>query len=161
MPDRSSLARALRDLRIEKGWTLKELEEATGVHLSYISAIENDRRGAGDSTLSKLAEAFADSDVGAKELVKKLQEAKSKGEELVLPPRRSAFTSMRLLKTLLFSGVAAIRGERPKPAEVEILEEDPGFSVDFESKEVSQSAVVRLDDKKYRVRISVSEVNDR
>lgn len=159
MMDSSSLARALRNLRIEKGWTLKQLEEATGVHLSYLSAIENDRRRPGLLTLKKLAEAFSDSEVGANELVKKLCDAKSVGKELdVEKPLRSPFKNYRFLKSTLLPGIELIRGYPSNLVTYEVLKEDLGFSIDWEKREISQSAAVRLDDKDYVIRITIAEV---
>lgn len=64
------LRHRLRQLRKEKGWTLKETEEKSSVPLSYLSAIENGRRQAGNETLKKLASAFGESRKEADKLLR-------------------------------------------------------------------------------------------
>lgn len=53
-----SLGRNLRVLRAERGITLGEAEELTGVTQETISALEHNQRGAYTSTLRKLADAY-------------------------------------------------------------------------------------------------------
>lgn len=155
----SRLAKALRELREEHGWTLKEAEEASGVHLTYLSAIENERRGAGRDTLRKLAEAYTDSKVEAEELLARLAKLKKDGSDFVFTSEsRGPFENPQVLKSILFPVDAIIRGKKPNPKETEVVEEDPGFAVDLSKGILSRSAVVRIDDKVYSVRIEVSEV---
>jgi len=155
----SHLATALRELRDERGWTLKEAEKASGVHLSYLSAIENERRGAGRDTLRKLAEAYSDSAVEAKELLKKLVALKKEGSDYVFSSdSQGPFQKLQVLKSILLPVDAIICGRKPNPKVIEVVEEDPGFSVDLSKGTLSRTAVVRLDDKVYSVRIEVTEV---
>lgn len=58
----NDLQHRLRYLRTEKKLTLKQTENLSGVSSSYLSAIENGRRGAGRSTLRKLAMVFSDTE---------------------------------------------------------------------------------------------------
>ncbi len=157
----SQLATTLRELRDERGWTLKEAEEASGVHLSYISAIENERRGAGRDTLRKLAEAYSDSNVEAEELLANLAKLKKKGSDYVFTSdSRGPFQNPKVLKVILFPVDSIIRGKKSNPKEIEVVKEDLGFAVDLSQGILSRSAVVRLDEKMYSVRIEVSEVYD-
>lgn len=69
-----NLRHRLRQLRKDKGWTLKETEEKSSVPLSYLSAIENGRRQAGNDTLQKLAIAFAGTPEEATKLLSEFKE---------------------------------------------------------------------------------------
>lgn len=158
MNDDPSLANTLRTMRVKLGWTLKEAEKASGVHLSYISAIENERRSAGQETLRKLAEAYTDSKSEAEELLSNLFQIKEAAKDLLFSSNsRTPFQDRRVLKSILFPADAIIRGSYSKPKEIEIVEEDSGFMVDLSNGVLARSAVIRLDDKKYFVRIEVSE----
>ena len=48
----------LRWLRLQKLWTLRDLDERSGVHKIQISAYENSRSGAHPDTIRKLADAL-------------------------------------------------------------------------------------------------------
>lgn len=48
----------LRRLRLQKLWTLRDLDERSGVHKIQISAYENSRSGAHPDTIRKLADAL-------------------------------------------------------------------------------------------------------
>lgn len=45
-------------LRLEKGWSMAELARRSGVSVSHISNIENDRKGLTVEVLCKLAKAL-------------------------------------------------------------------------------------------------------
>jgi transcriptional regulator with XRE-family HTH domain len=53
-----SLARKLRVLRAERGITLQEAEELTGVTRETLGALEHGQRGAYTNTLQKIAEGY-------------------------------------------------------------------------------------------------------
>jgi transcriptional regulator with XRE-family HTH domain len=53
-----SLGRNLRMLRADRGITLAEAEELTGVTQETLSALERGQRGAYTSTLRKIADAY-------------------------------------------------------------------------------------------------------
>ncbi len=52
------LARKLRVLRAERGITLQEAEELTGVTRETLGALEHGQRGAYTNTLQKIAEGY-------------------------------------------------------------------------------------------------------
>ena len=64
----------LRELRQEKGMTLRALAEAAGVDFTYLSKIENDRVGylPGAETIRDIAEALGADAIDLLELAKKL-----------------------------------------------------------------------------------------
>jgi transcriptional regulator with XRE-family HTH domain len=74
----SPLGLRIKQLRNEKGWTLAEVAVRSGIHLSYISAIETARRGAGLATLRRIAKTYAASPDEADALLEEL--LKLKGE---------------------------------------------------------------------------------
>ena len=57
-PSRQRLARRIRLLRAVHGWSQDTLAELTGIHRTYISAIEQGRCNVSLETLDKLARAF-------------------------------------------------------------------------------------------------------
>lgn len=48
----------LRRLRVKKGWSIRQLAEASGVNQTTITLIEGDKRKSQLTTLNKLAEAL-------------------------------------------------------------------------------------------------------
>jgi len=72
-----SLARKLRVLRAERGITLQEAEELTGVTRETIAALEHGQRGAYTNTLQKLATGY---DVTVSELLEEPALALGKDE---------------------------------------------------------------------------------
>ena len=48
----------IRVYRTNRGWTLAELAEKTGIAESHLSAIENRKRGVGKVTATRLGKAF-------------------------------------------------------------------------------------------------------
>ncbi len=55
---RARLARRLRLLRAERGWSQEELAEAAGLHRTYVSGIERAERNVGIDNVERLAGAF-------------------------------------------------------------------------------------------------------
>ncbi len=55
---RQLLATRLRTLRFMRGWSQDTLAELTGLHRTYISGIERERRNVGLDNLERLAQAF-------------------------------------------------------------------------------------------------------
>ena len=55
---RQILAQKLRTLRFIKGWSQEDLAEASGLHRTYISAIECGRSNISLDNVEKLANAF-------------------------------------------------------------------------------------------------------
>lgn len=52
------MARRIRELRHEKGWSQEELAEACGLHRTYIGSIERAKHSVGVDILGALAAAF-------------------------------------------------------------------------------------------------------
>ena len=52
------LAERFRELRKERGWRLKDVAEATGLSIPYLSDLERDRTNPSLETLRTLAEAY-------------------------------------------------------------------------------------------------------
>ena len=59
-PDRLlvGLGKAIRELRIERGWSQEDLSLRTGVHRNYIGGIERAERQPTVETVAKLADAL-------------------------------------------------------------------------------------------------------
>ncbi len=55
---RARLARRLRLLRAERGWSQEVLAEAAGLHRTYVSSIERGERNVGIDNVERLAGAF-------------------------------------------------------------------------------------------------------
>ena len=55
---REQLAKRLRELRAERGWSQDELAAVSGLHRAWIGAIERSERNMGIDNLEKLAKAF-------------------------------------------------------------------------------------------------------
>ncbi len=55
---RELLARRIRALREERGWSQEDLSEASGLHRTYIGAIERAERNMGIDNLESFAKAF-------------------------------------------------------------------------------------------------------
>ncbi len=55
---RHLLAKHLRLLRVSHGWSQDTLAELAGLHRTYISGIERERRNVGLDNLERLAQAF-------------------------------------------------------------------------------------------------------
>ncbi|WP_456409579.1 helix-turn-helix domain-containing protein [Oceanithermus sp.] len=53
-----TLAERFRELRKERGWRLKDVAEATGLSIPYLSDLERDRTNPSLETLRTLAEAY-------------------------------------------------------------------------------------------------------
>ncbi len=53
-----SLGHAVKVLRVEQGWSRKELAERSGISVSYVSEIENGRKPPSSSVLVRVAEAL-------------------------------------------------------------------------------------------------------
>lgn len=53
-----NIGNRIREARKQKGWTLKKLEEITGIHYSSLPEIENGKRDCHILTLKKIAEAL-------------------------------------------------------------------------------------------------------
>ena len=63
---RAALARRVRVLRVTKGWSQETLAEISGLHRTYVSAIERGRCNLSLESMTKLADAFG---VGVAELL--------------------------------------------------------------------------------------------
>lgn len=55
---RKVLAHHLRFLRFSRGWTQEQLAAASGLHRTYISAVERAQRNVGLDNVERLAAAF-------------------------------------------------------------------------------------------------------
>jgi DNA-binding XRE family transcriptional regulator len=55
---RVRLARRLRLLRAERGWSQEALADAAGLHRTYVSSIERGERNVGIDNVERLAGAF-------------------------------------------------------------------------------------------------------
>ncbi len=55
---REQLARKIRELRQEKGWSQENLAEVSGLHRTYIGDIERAERNVSIDNIEKLAKAF-------------------------------------------------------------------------------------------------------
>ena len=55
---REQLARKIRELRQEKGWSQEDLAEVSGLHRTYIGDIERAERNISIDNIEKLAKAF-------------------------------------------------------------------------------------------------------
>ncbi len=53
-----TLGKRIADRRESKGWTQKELAQRAGISVTFLSEIENDRRGIGSETLLNIADAL-------------------------------------------------------------------------------------------------------
>jgi len=58
---RLALGRALAALRYERGWSLSELSERTGLSVPYLSELERGRKAPSPEVLERLAVAFSQS----------------------------------------------------------------------------------------------------
>ncbi len=156
----SYLAIRLRQLRERKGWTLKEASDASGVYPSYISAIETQRRSAGNETLRKLADTYAEPHTGADKLYKELLEMKA-DEPIRAKDRMNSIKlvlrNQGIFGEMIFKAISALRGGGLDRSQFQIVEEPGELQVLWESRELSNSAVIRLGQKNYRVRITISE----
>ena len=78
----TTFGQKLREMRQEKGMTLRALAEAAGVDFTYLSKIENDKAGylPGAETIRDLAHALEADAIGLLELANKL------------PPELATFT---------------------------------------------------------------------
>lgn len=156
----SYLATRLRQLRERKGWTLKEAAEASGVYPSYVSAIETRRRSAGNETLQKFAETYADSETTASELYKEFLEMKADDSVRAEQRKNSIRLVLRnqgIFGEMIFKAISTLRGGNLDRSQFQIVKEPGEQQVHWESRELGNSAVIRLAQKNYRVRILVSE----
>ncbi len=154
------LATRLRQLRERKGWTLKEAADASGVYPSYISAIETHRRSAGNETLQKLAETYADSETTAPALYKEFLELKAHDSVRAEQRKNSIKLVLRnqgIFGEMIFKAIATLCGGNLDRSQFQIVKEPGDQQVLWESRELGNSAVIRLGQKNYRVRILVSE----
>ena len=55
---RRSLGAVIRQLRHDRGWSLREMERSTGIVYSFLSAVELGERAVGSVLAARLAEAF-------------------------------------------------------------------------------------------------------
>ena len=55
---REILARRIRELRLARGWAQDQLAEESGLHRTYIGAIERAEHNVGIDTIAKLANAL-------------------------------------------------------------------------------------------------------
>jgi transcriptional regulator with XRE-family HTH domain len=56
-----TLGKRIADGRERKGWTQKNLAQRAGISVTFLSEIENDRRGIGSETLLSIADALGTS----------------------------------------------------------------------------------------------------
>jgi len=57
-PTLEDLGRAIRRMRRDRGWTIDELADRSGIHTTYLSRIERARSNATWMKLAAVAEAF-------------------------------------------------------------------------------------------------------
>ena len=79
----ATLGRRIADCRDERGWTQKQLAERAGLSVTFLSELENDRRGLGSDALLRLADALGTS---LDYLVKGELDAPRPRPPLVIPP---------------------------------------------------------------------------
>lgn len=83
MDELTTLGRRVAYLRERKGWTQKKLAEETGLSVTFISEIENDKRNVGTESLLQLADSLGTS---IDYLVRGEDRSQKVREPLVLPP---------------------------------------------------------------------------
>ena len=159
----SYLADRLRQLRERKGWTLEEASGHSGVYPSYISAIETKRRSAGKETLKKLADAYAEPKHRAHKLFQELLKLKADEPDRDSSRRKAIELVLRnqgIFGKLIFKAICLLEGEDLKRSQFQIVEEPESLKLDWDTREVGGTAVIRLRGKNYRVRLMVSEEPD-
>lgn len=83
MEEFGTLGRRVAYLRERKGWTQKKLAEETGLSVTFISEIENDKRNVGTESLLQIADSLGTS---IDYLVRGEDRSQKVREPLVLPP---------------------------------------------------------------------------
>lgn len=83
----ATLGKRVAQMRDRRGWKQKELAEASGLSVTFISEIENDRRAPGTEALLRVAEALGTS---LDYLVKGVTEAEPVPTPLVVPAELTA-----------------------------------------------------------------------
>ncbi|MBL9159757.1 MAG: helix-turn-helix transcriptional regulator [Verrucomicrobiales bacterium] len=154
------MATRLRQLRERKGWTLKEAADASGVYPSYISAIETRRRSAGNETLQKLAETYAETESTASELYKEFLEMKADDSVRAEQRKNSIRLVLRnqgIFGEMIFKAISTLTAGNLDRSQFQIVKEPGEQQVFWDTRELGNSAVIRLGQKNYRVRIMVSE----
>ena len=155
-----SLSKKLRDLRKEKGWTLSDAAEHSGVHASYLSSIENRKRAAGQETLERLAKAYASESTSASELLgefvraKALDDKEAKRRKSI---RENSLKQLGFLGRAVFSAICNLTGKPLERSRFKLLDEDEFFEIDWDQREIAKSAVIQVGEKNYRVRLMISE----
>lgn len=156
----SYLATRLRQLRERKGWTLKEAADASGVYPSYISAIETQRRSAGNETLQKLADAYADPQTKASELYREFLAMKADDPIRAEQRKNSVRLVLRnqgIFGEMIFRAISTLRGGNLDRSQFQIVKEPGEQQVLWDTRELGNSAVIRMGQKNYRIRILVFE----
>lgn len=162
-----NLRHRLRQLRKEKGWTLKETEAKSSVPLSYLSAIENGRRQAGSETLKKLAKAYGETPAEIKKLLSEFVQCRNAnfGGEVVSGPFGSIVNGTAFLhdgSELSSFDIAqevgqlllVLGGCKPHQLIHEVIAKTDR-EISDEGNRMSRGYVVKHDDSEFLVEISV------
>lgn len=72
-PSKTALGRAIREIRLREGLTQEELGFRSGLHPTWISAVETGRRDPRWSTVKQIAEGLGTSEVEVVALAKRLE----------------------------------------------------------------------------------------
>lgn len=83
----SSLGERIAALRERRGWKQRQLAEAAGLSVTFLSEIENDRRNVGAAILLRLADAL---DASLDYLLRGEEDRPSPRRSVVVPPELSA-----------------------------------------------------------------------
>ncbi|MEQ1841361.1 MAG: helix-turn-helix transcriptional regulator, partial [Verrucomicrobiales bacterium] len=154
------MATRLRQLRERKGWTLKQASDASRVYSTYISAIETGSRSAGNETLRKLADAYAEPQTRAPKLYKELLVMKAdnpiRPQDLLFSVK-SVLMCQGIFGEMIFKAISALRGGNLDQSQFQIVKEPGEQQVLWDTRELGNSAVIRMGQKNYRIRIMVSE----
>lgn len=113
---RAALGRALSDLRRNRGWSLRELSERSGLSVPYLSELERGRKAPSPEALGSLAAAYSLSLAGLLRAVASRLEPAGEGTAAESPPDLlTGLTPDDLAELLRFAAYLRWRRERAQP----------------------------------------------